>query len=648
MVIEQGNRARPALAGAAAGAALMGFILLGTSPADAMDYHEAPDLAARVAKGELPPVAQRLPQDPEVVQPQTRVGAYGGVLRRGLTGSNDHNAILRIVGPQGLTRWDLGWTQPIPNLASRWDVLDGARRFVFHLRQGVRWSDGKPFTADDVLFSMNDVFLNPEFGSPPSRYVIGGKPVVVEKQGDYAVSFTFTEPYGSFLADLASPRGQHPTLFAKHYCGQFHPKYNPDLPKLLADSKLSGWQSLFTARCGDIEIPARWGNADKPTLDPWVITEPYTGTARRVVLERNPYFWQVDTAGNQLPYIDRIDNAVFANIDGLLLAAIGGNIDLQVRNLDSPANRAVLAQNREKGAYEFFEATPPGGTVMLIQPNLTHKDPEMRALFNQRDFRIALSLAMDRQNLVEVAMLGEGKPWQYGPYEDSPRYDAKMATQYLAHDPAKANALLDGLGYTNRNAQGIRQLPSGRPLRFQIDVIPALSPESIDMLELIKQQWAKVGIDMAINSLERSFFFERISNSYDHDMAVWAASESWAPGSLLQELVPVWMGSRYGIGWWKWFLSNGRDGVEPPDHVKERKRLWDDWRAAADTAEQDRILRAIVAIAAEQFEVIGTVSYGPRYGIRKQKLVNVAPKMANSFDYPTVAPSLPQQYFYAP
>ena len=335
------------------------------------NIRESPILAARVAKGELPPVAERLPRDPEVITPFAEIGSYGGTLHGGLTGSNDHNSILRMVGPQGFTRWNLDWTEVVPNLASRWDIEGDGRSFVFHLRPGTKWSDGVPFTAADVLFNMNDVFLNKGFGSVPSRYVIGGKPVKVEKVDDFAVRFTFAEPYGSFLADLASPRGQHPTLFPKHYCQQFHADYNPDAAKLAAAAGQSTWQALFTSKCGDIEIPARWGNPEKPTLDPWVITEPYVGGAVRVALERNPYFWQVDTAGNQLPYVDRYENAVFPNAEALLIAAIGGNIDMQVRNLDNPANRPVLAENRAKGGYDFFEidAARRHGDAAPAQPD---------------------------------------------------------------------------------------------------------------------------------------------------------------------------------------------------------------------------------------------------------------------------------------
>lgn len=628
--------------------AVLGLLTLGAPAAAAVaEYHEAPALAARVVAGELPPIAERLPARPEVVQPRDQVGTYGGTLRRGLSGSNDGNNILRIVGSQGLTRWDPAWTRVVPNVAESWELEDGGRAFVFRLRPGMRWSDGHPFTADDVLFNVNDLLLNEEFGPTPSRYVIGGAPLAVERIDDHTVRFRFAAPFGSFPAELASPRGQHPVLHPKHYCSRFHPAHNPDLPALLKQENAPDWPSLLERKCGDVEIPSRWANLEKPTLDPWIINEPYVGGATRVRLERNPYFWQVDTAGNQLPYIDTVSNIITGNAESLILEALGGRIDMQDRHLDSPADRPVLAENREKGSYDFFETAPPGGNLLLLQPNLTHKDPELRELFNQRDFRVALSLAIDRNEIIDVALLGEGQAWQYGPFEDHPLYHERIATQHLAFDPVRADAMLDGLGYTRRDAENFRLLPSGRRMAFKVDVIPVLLSGAVDVLELVSRQWARVGVDMQINSMERSFFFERVSASYDHDWAVWSGAANWMQGTLLQEMVPIFQGARYGIGWVKWFDTGGRGGVEPPDHVRRRKQLNDAARAAVDPAEYRRLVHAIADIAADQFEIIGISKDLPRYGIKSDRLRNVPASMPQSFDYPTPGPTLPQQYFFA-
>jgi peptide/nickel transport system substrate-binding protein len=153
---------------------------------------EAPQLAAMVKDGKLPALADRLPQNPMVVKPWEKIGTYGGTLRRGLRGSSDHNGILRMVGNQSLVRWNLEFTQVLPNLAEKWEASDDATQFTFHLIKGVKWSDGHPFTADDVVFAIEDVVKNKElYSATPAQIQVGGKPVVVEKIDDYTVKFTF-------------------------------------------------------------------------------------------------------------------------------------------------------------------------------------------------------------------------------------------------------------------------------------------------------------------------------------------------------------------------------------------------------------------------------------------------------------------------
>ncbi len=615
-------------------------------PLPALAYSEAPGLADKVAAGELPPVDERLPAEPEVVTPIDGIGTYGGQLRYGLRGSSDHNNILRMVGPQGLVRWNMTYTEVIPNLAERFEVNDDATEFTFYLRDGMKWSDGAPFTADDVLFNMVDLVFNADFAPTPPRYMANGVPATVEKLDDFTVKFTFAAPYGDFLAELASPLGQHPVLYARHYCSQFHPGYAADIDAVVAENNASDWQNLFLAKCGDIEIPARWGNPERPTLDPWVVTEPYTGGAVRVVMDRNPYFWQVDPEGNQLPYIDQLFSPIAQDVESLILDAIGGRIDFQIRHLDAAANRPVLAENRAAGGYEFVEASSVGGVNMIINLNLTHKDPELRELFNTRDFRVALSLGMDRQAIIDTALLGDGEPWQQGPFEDHPNFHEQISTQYLDYDPDEANRLLDELGF-ERGADGVRQLPSGRPIKFQIDVIPTLQPEQVDMLELIEQDWAEIGVDMDVNALERTFFYERTSNSNDHDAAVWGGQASWVPGEIPQQIVPVHHDSRWGIPWSFWYNSGGERGEEPPASVKQRMELYDQARATVDPEARRALIHQIADIAAAEFEVMGVSKAVPTYGIKKTNLMNVPPAMPSSWYYPTPAPTMLTTWYWA-
>jgi len=627
-------------------AAAIGSAMSLSGVAVAQGFREAPILAERVAKGELRPVAERLPAEPEVVTPLERVGTYGGRLRYGLRGSSDHNNILRMVGPQGLVRWNASYTEVVPNVASKVEASDGGKVFTFTLRRGMRWSDGTPFTADDVLFNMQDIVLAGALAPTPPRYKAGADPVKVEKLDEFSVRFSFTQPYGDFLAELASPLGQHPVLYQKKYCSQFLPKYNANLADLVKANNAADWQNLFQAKCGDIEIPSRWGNPDKPTLDPWVIKEPYVGGATRVVMVRNPYFWQVDTAGNQLPYIDELFSPIAQDVESLILEAVGGRIDFQIRHLDAPANRPVLAQNREKGGYKLVEASSVGGTNMVINLNLTHKDPELRKLFNTRDFRVALSVGMDRRAIIDTALLGEGEPWQNGPFEDHPNFHKRLATQYLEFDPARAVKLLDDLGL-RRGPDGIRLLPSGKPVRFKIDVIPTLQPEQVDMLQLIRPYWAKIGVAMDVNPLERTFFYQRTSEGNDHDAAVWGGQASWVPGEIPQQIVPVHHDARWGIPWSQWYNSNGKTGEEPPASVKERMRLYDEARAVVDPAQRRALMLKIADIAADEFEVFSVSKALPTFGITKNKLANVPKAMPSSWYYPTPAPTLLTTWFWA-
>lgn len=620
-----------------------GGLLLGGA---ALAQNEPPMLEERVAAGDLPPLAERVSSEPETVTGPDGIGNYGGELRFGLRGSSDHNHILRMVGPQGLVRWNPTYTELVPNVAESFDVNEDATEFTFNLRDGMRWSDGEPFNADDILFNVNDMVLNEDYAPTPARYTAGGEPMTVEKIDDYTVKFTFAAPYGDFLAELASPLGQHPVLYARHYCQQFHPDYADDIDAVVAENNAGDWRNLMQQKCGDIEIPSRWGNPERPTLDPWIITEPYTGGATRVVLERNPYFWQVDPEGNQLPYIDRLVAPIAQDTESLILQIIGGNIDFALRHIDAASNRPVLAENREAGDYDFFEAAPVGGTNMVIDLNLTSKNPALRELFNHKDFRIALSHGMNRPEIIETVLFGQGEPWQNGPHEDHPNYHERISTQYLEYDPGKANELLDGLGL-ERGSDGIRRMSNGEPVRFSVDVIPTLQPEHVDMLEMISRQWAELGVQMDVNPMERTFFYERTSNSNDHDAAVWGGQGSWVPGEIPQDIVPVHHDSRYGIPWSQWYNSGGKEGEEPPESVKERMRLYDEAKTKVDPEERRALIRQIADIAADEFEVMSVSKAMPTYGIVKNDLRNVPEKMPSSWYYPTPAPTLPQVWYWA-
>ena len=628
-------------------AAIMGATFLSGTGA-AFAFNEAPQLKALVDAGKLPPVDQRLPTPPEVVTPLERVGQYGGVLRQALRGDADHNAILRAIGQQGLTRWKMDFSDVVPNVAESWTVNEDSSEYTFNLRKGMKWSDGAPFTADDILFFVQDLLPDPAFfKSPPARYVINGKLMTGEKIDDYTVKLKFAGPYRTFPEEMATPVGQHPVLYAKHYCQQFHPKYAKDIDALIKAANANDWPTVMRQKCADIEVPARWANRDRPTLDPWLITEPYTGGATRVEVMRNPYFWQVDTAGNQLPYIDEIQFSVIADPEAILLTAMNGQLDLQTRHLNAISNKPVLSENMEKGGYQIMEMRDLNTNSLGLFINQTTPNLPLRELIRALDFRKALSLATDRNEINEIVFLGQGKPAQVGPLPQHRLYNDQLHTQFIDHDLAGADKLLDGMGLTKRDGQGFRVYPDGSG-RISIGVIVSIAnPWHSEVLELMRRQWAEAGIELVIQPSERSLYYDRAQNN-DYDISV-----DSVPGGLdvtqdPRAIIAVHtLDSRQSIPWVRWYESQGKAGEEPSDSMKQRMRLLDQWKVEPDQAKADAIFGQILQLAADAFEVIGTVEPPPQLGVRSSKLVNVFDEMPFGWTYGTPGPSMPQQYFFA-
>jgi peptide/nickel transport system substrate-binding protein len=639
----RGISRRTVLTGMGAAAAMS----LAPRGAFAAGAKEAPQLAALVKDGKLPALADRLPPKPMVVTPVEKIGSYGGSMRRGLRGSSDHNGILRMVGNQGLVRWNMDFTAVLPNLAERWDVNADATVFTFHLIPGVRWSDGQPFTADDVVFAIEDVVKNKElYSATPAQLSVAGKPVVVEKIDDTTVKFTFAASNALYLENLATPLGQHPTLFAKHYCSKFLPKYNAGLDAEVKAAGVSSWTELFRAKCGDIEIPSRWANVDKPTLDPWVVKEPYSGGATRVVMTRNPYFWQVDTEGNQLPYIDEVNFGISQDVESLMLNVISGKIDIQERHISVLANKPTLSQNMKKGDYRLLTLVPSAAQQCQIYLNITHKDPVLRKIFADKSFRQALSLGMNRQEIIDIVYFGQSELYQTGPRPGHPWYHEKLARQFTEYNADQANALLDKAGLDKKNGDGVRLRPDGQPLFFSIDVIPTLYPDLVDTLELVKAQWAGIGIDIKVNTIERALYYTR-GDDNAHDAAVWPG-----PGGLDPMLDPRDFfafhpqGSRYAIPWTLWYTSNGAKGEEPPESQKKRFKLFDEARSTADLEKRGAVMKQLFDITAEEFETIGVCLAVGGFGIIRNNLRNVPEKQPDSWTWPNPGPALPQQFTF--
>lgn len=629
-----------------AGVGLSG--ILATQASLAADYSEAPALRERVQSGDLPALAERLPVAPEVIEPLESVGTYGGIIRSALRGNGDSNGVTLLVGPQGLVRWEMDFSGVRPNLAESWEVNEDFTKYTFHLREGTRWSDGEPLTVDDVIFAHELLTDSNYLTDMPSQYVVDGQTMTVNRLTDYSFEVTFAGSYRNFLDELARPNGQHLVFYAEHYCRQFHPKY-ADEAALAAEMSAVGasdWPQLMRIKCSDIELPTRWGNTDRPTLDPWLIENPYSAGATQVTLQRNPYFWQVDTEGQQLPYADGLTFSVISDVEAILLSTINGQLDYQFRHIRDISNLPVLYENMERGGYEIMRLTDQNASFVGLYLNHTTTNQTLRDLFAQRPFKEALSLGIDRVEVDEIVQLGQGQPWQIGPFEESPYYNEALATQLTDYDPDRANALLDELGLTERDADGYRLGSDGRKIAINA-IVPVAQPGHIESLEIIRQQWQAIGIELVINSSERTLFYDRAQNN-DYDISADTVPGAMNPMLDLRAIAATNpLESRMSIPWTRWYTSGGSTGEEPSESMKQRLDLVDRWTQTTDPEEANALVAEILDLAADAFEVIGIASTASPLGIRSSRLQNVWDEMPAGWNYGSPGPALPQQWYYA-
>ena len=606
--------------------------LSGISAQDMM-YSQAPMLDGM----DLPPVEERLPAEPMVVEP-LEIGEYGGTWHMGLRGGNDGALLVRTLGNEGLVRWDPQWTQVIPNVATSWDVNDDGSEYTFHLREGMKWSDGEPFTANDIQFWYEAHATNTEVSpAPPEWMVAGGETGTVEAVDDVTVKFTFAAPNGLFLQRLATPAGNIVTRVPQHFAEEFHAEYNPDgIDALMEEAGLDNWVDLWTQRVGD-----EWF-APKPTINAWALENGQGGGAVQVTAVRNPYFWKVDPEGNQYPYLDSVQYDASEDVETLVLRALNGEIDMMDRHIGSLQNKAVFFDNQEAGGYHFFDTVPSSMNSMIIALNLTHQDPVKREIFQNKDFRIGLSYAINRPELIDLIWVGQGEPWQLAPRPTSPFYNEQLAKQYTEYSVEMANEHLDAAGYTERDADGFRLGPDGERITFTVD-LHTVNTTGIDAMEQITGYWTEVGIDGRANVIDRSILYER-KEANEHDAVVWGGD-----GGLDVVLEPRWyfpysQESNFAEAWQFWFNGDPR-GEEPPEAPKMQMDLYNQLKSTADPDEQTALMNEILQIAADEFYAIGINLPAPGYGIVKNNFFNVPESFPGSWLYPHPSPTNTFTYF---
>ncbi|MFH1115335.1 MAG: ABC transporter substrate-binding protein [Pseudomonadota bacterium] len=626
---------------AAAALAVTLSLAFGAVVCETWAFNEAPMLAEKVKAGGLPPVDKRLPPSPVVVKPLERPGEYGGSWRRAYTGISDLVGTRRILYDP-LVRWSPDYKIQ-PNLAEKWDIGEDGRTFTFHLVKGARWSDGEPFSADDIMFCFDDVLFNKELTSAIPKWLApDGIPPKVTKIDDFTVRFEFAEPYGLFLEQLACPHAMALVTMPKHYLKQFHKKYADPakLEELMKERKVSSWERLF--QDASSLRHALFVDTKMPSLCAWITTVP--APAKRFVMERNPYYWKVDTKGNQLPYIDSVVHELQAEAQTILLKAIAGEIDFQGRRLGGMQKSVLLLASLAQGNFKLIPKKSTASVGLLLAPNLNHPDPVMKKILSDPRFRKALSYSINRKEINKIVYRGQGVPRQAAPLKESDFFSESYAKAYTEFAPDKAEVLLDEMGL-KKGPDGKRVRSDGKPLQIALDVMVNVQ-SWVDSAEIIASNLQNVGIETEVKSEARELFRQR-TQSATHDIALWPGD-----GGMECLLEPRWYfpyntESLNAPMFAKWYQSGGKSGEEPPAEIKELMDAYDQILRTVSKEKQKELFGKIIAANEKNLWVIGLVHDPPDYYVVAINMFNVPKKDFQSWTYPNPGPVNPEQFFFS-
>jgi|TARA_B110000211_G_scaffold60124_1_gene67706 peptide/nickel transport system substrate-binding protein len=615
---------------------------------------QAASLNARIrGNGSLPSLAKRLPSEPLVVAPYDTVGSYGGTLdvlsNATEAGTSDFLSVRHV----NLVRFSDDLQTIVPNVAKGWVWNADFTQLTFTLRAGHKWSDGAPFTSADVKYWYDNIALNSDIMSKPKDYVlVAGERMTVDTPDAVTVIFNLPAPKPGLLAHFATSFAQG--FQPMHFLGQWDPKLNDDAD---AKAKAAGFEN------GLAVIAAYFGNSDwtdtpspllnspdkvaklpadvVPTLESH-ITIADTTEGRHLVA--NPYFFQVDTAGNQLPYISEQDEVYINENEVRILKLVNSEVDYKAQSLQL-ASAPLLLENQEKGDYTV--ELKPEITIATFSFNVTSADLEKRKVFGDLRFRKAMSVAMNRDEINETGFFGMGEPRQYIGFSPAPNFvDPKWASYMTQYDPAMANSLLDEMGMKDMDGDGFRELPNGD--RLVINLQYSVQGLAGQVVEMVGQNWAEVGIQSTVKEVTPDEY-RSAQSSNALDVTMWRKSQ---PMGIVLGNNELWVppfenyfGIRTGMLWAEWVDSEGASGVEPPAYVKQLILDINEFQSTpAGTAKSDALGAKMVEAMVSNLLFIGTVQ-APAPIYHRNVLKNFTEFKTQSYEYYRTYPYRATQWF---
>ena len=616
-------------------------------------------LNMRIAgNAKLPSLDKRLPLEPLVVAPYQSIGQYGGVLNGISKATESGTSDLLSVRHVNLVRFSDDLQTVVPNVAKSWQWNSDYTELTFNLREGHKWSDGAPFTAQDVEFWYNSLLLDTNvIKKVKDRFLSDGKPMQVEAIDATTVKFTLSSPKPGLVSNFALDYAQ--PFQPKHLISKFHPAFNKDADKLAQSLGFkNGYEAVIfyygQSDWKDIPTPLLKDNARSqalvkagfagiaPTLESHIVVKE-TLEGRELVA--NPYFFQVDTAGNQLPYINEISEVYIGDENIQTAKMIAGEIDYKSQAVNLPAT-PVLLENRTTGDYELALRPTIGQTAFAF--NLTDKDLEKRAVFNDLNFRRAMSVAVNRKQINEIAFFGLGKPTQYTGFDaDTADFvTEELKSSWIQFDPKLAAQLLDKAGVVDKNNDGLRDLPSGK--KFELNFLYATQGAPTEVIEIIANNWTEVGVKTTMKEVT-SDEYRNSQSANDLSVLSWTMGRPLATlATNTETLLPPYSSFfdlRTGMLWAQYRETKGAEGVKPPATVDEMQKLADRFvTLQTGTKESNEVGFQIAKRVVDDLFIMGTVkAVAPVYYSRA--LGNFKVPKTWSYDYYRMYPYLPSQWF---
>ena len=543
-------------------------------------FTEAPMLVDLVRAGELPAVDERLPSEPLVWPPpeieayEEGIGEYGGVLR---LAHERYPLMLNEYLQMGLTK--LEFDGFVPLLCKNWEFSSDYKSVTFYLREGVKWSDGNPFTANDIMFWWNDLVkskhITEPLGTPGGLNPNEDNIVMLD---DYTLRIEMASPNPKLLfRSRGFAGGEVSAIFRApaHYLKQFHPDYTPQEG---VDPK-----EQFLQLTDRIIYPRFYEDYEQPVLTPWKVVAYDQETFLR--MERNPYFWMVDKAGNQLPYIDYLDVQMLTGEAANLqkVKALAGEVDVFGRGISVP-DYPLIAESTDKTGLELVSYFAPNGSINPLIVNINHPDPEVRAMLRNADFRRALSLAVDRELINEAALLGLGEV-SHG-FSAPGVYEAEIDGKWLEFEPARAQEMLDEIGMAQKDDEGYRLLPNGDRFTFILMYVSGWGMGTDEVAEIATQNWREIGIRSLAKPVDHRLRAVMMESEEGYGIYMWPWSGRFDSEFTRLSLNPPRMGNAQ----WQWWQNrekpaDERPGEEPRGPHRRLFELYDLIQATTDEAE---------------------------------------------------------------